>query len=245
MELITDTYSKNISEPAIGAKAKNLYRLKELGFRVPALVVIPATALLEIITESIHDKTAAQINEIITSFVFPEFYFQKVISHFPFDTLFAVRSSAEDEDSSGFSFAGQFESYLNIPKDKLEENIKKVWHSAFSERILQYRKTHNLKETFNISVIIQQMVKAEISGVAFSVNPATGERNVKVINAVYGLGEGLVSGTLNADSFLIKDEEITSIYYRPGREQICMKLLIQMENIFYGIIAILLSLIRA
>jgi pyruvate,water dikinase len=210
MELITDTYSKNISEPAIGAKAKNLYRLKELGFRVPALVVIPATALLEIITESIHDKTAAQINEIITSFVFPEFYFQKVISHFPFDTLFAVRSSAEDEDSSGFSFAGQFESYLNIPKDKLEENIKKVWHSAFSERILQYRKTHNLKETFNISVIIQQMVKAEISGVAFSVNPATGERNVKVINAVYGLGEGLVSGTLNADSFLIKDEEITS-----------------------------------
>jgi phosphohistidine swiveling domain-containing protein len=206
MELIIETYPKNIIKPEIGAKAKNLFRLKELGFRVPAFVVIPVTAFLE----SIQDKNTTQINEIISSFVFPEFFFQKIISFFPADTLFAVRSSAEDEDGSGFSFAGQFESYLNIPKEKLEATIKKVWHSAFSERVLQYRKAHNLKETFNVSVIIQEMVKAEISGVAFSVNPATGERNVKVINAVYGLGEGLVSGTLNADSFFIKDEKITS-----------------------------------
>ena len=210
MELITNKYSNDISESVIGAKAKNLYQLKTLGFRVPDWVVIPHISLMEISTESFHDKTATQINEIISSFVFPEFYLHKIISLFPADTLFAVRSSAEDEDGSGFSFAGQFESYLNIPKEKLEENIKKVWHSAFSERVLQYRKTHNLKATFNVSVIIQQMVKAEISGVAFSVNPATGERNVKVINAVYGLGEGLVSGTLNADSFFIKDKKITS-----------------------------------
>lgn len=210
MGLITNTFSNDMSESAIGAKAKNLYRLKALGFHVPDWVVIPFSPLLEISTESFHDKTAAQINEIISSFAFPEFYFQKIISLFPADTLFAVRSSAEDEDGSGFSFAGQFESYLNIPKEKLEENIKKVWYSAFSERVLLYRKAHNLKATFNVSVIIQQMVKAEISGVAFSVNPATGERNVKVINAVYGLGEGLVSGTLNADSFFIKDKKITS-----------------------------------
>lgn len=210
MELITSTYSKDLSESTIGAKAKNLYRLRVLGFRIPEWVVIPTTALLEIMPESLRDKTTSQINELISSFVFPEFYFQKIISLFPADTLFAVRSSGEDEDSSGFSFAGQFESYLNIPGEKLEENIKKVWRSAFSERVLQYRKAHNLKEAFNVSVIIQEMVKAEISGVAFSANPATGERNVKVINAVYGLGEGLVSGTLNADSFFIKDKKITS-----------------------------------
>jgi len=209
MKLVTENYSEENKEFAIGAKAKNLYRMKAFGLCVPKWIVIPVESFLEMVPGNFDNLAICLKKEIISSVCIPDFYLKNIISCFPEDTLFSVRSSAEDEDGSAFSFAGQFESYLNVTKENLEESIKKVWLSSLSERVLLYRKNHNLKENFSISVIIQEMVNASVSGVAFSMNPASGERNVKVINAVYGLGEGLVSGELNADSFFIKEEKIT------------------------------------
>lgn len=210
MKLVTENSSEEINEFATGAKAKNLYQAKTLGFRVPEWIVIPVESFLKWVPENFHVIPVCQKKEIIASVSIPGFYLKKIISCFPEGTLFSVRSSAEDEDGSRFSFAGQFESYLNVTKENLEENIKKVWHSTLSERVMLYRNNHKLKEYSGISVIIQEMVHADVSGVAFSINPASGERDVKVVNAVYGLGEGLVSGELNADSFFIKEEKITS-----------------------------------
>ncbi len=119
-----------------------------------------------------------------------------------------MRSSSTDEDGADFSFAGQFESYLYVTKNRLEERIKQVWISSFSERVFQYRQNNGLPPVFGLAVLIQQMINSEVAGVAFGINPANGDRNAKVISAVYGLGEGLVSGDLDSDNFIVKEDEI-------------------------------------
>ncbi|TAJ69436.1 MAG: phosphoenolpyruvate synthase, partial [Gallionellaceae bacterium] len=95
-------------------------------------------------------------------------------------------------------------------KDELPEKIKQVWRSAHSERVHAYRESHALGASQGIAVIIQEMIDADVAGVGFGINPVTGNRKEKVISAVYGLGEGLVSGELNADTFTIHGKEISN-----------------------------------
>src|SRR5690606_270550 len=78
---------------------------------------------------------------------------------------------------------------------------KEVWKSNFSERVFTYLKTNNLQPKFGIAVVIQEMIDPEISGVAFGIDPSTGEKDSKVICSVYGVGEGLVSGQLDSDTY--------------------------------------------
>lgn len=197
MQFITQ-HSSNYK---VGGKARNLFILKEAGFNVPKFVVIPQEVVLEIISK--EHSTEQQLQQI-NDFQISESFIESITEHFSGNTFFAVRSSAIDEDGSEHSFAGQFESYLFVTKDQLATNIKKVWHSAFSERVVEYRKNNLIKGQLGIAVIIQKMVEADVAGVAFGINPVTGNRKEKVISAVYGLGEGLVSGELNADTFIIK-----------------------------------------
>ena len=124
--------------------------------------------------------------------------------------LYAVRSSAVGEDGSGNSFAGQMESYLYVKPENIKEAIQNVINSANSDRIKFYREQNGLSnDDIKVGVIVQEMVNSEISGVAFSSNPITGKRNEIVISSVFGLGEGLVSGELNADTFTVCNEKIT------------------------------------
>lgn len=180
-----------------GGKADKLFLLKTLGFRVPAFVVIPAEAYLEVIHQS-PDREQA-----ISDYRFPEMLWNSISENLPGSSYFAVRSSAVDEDGNAHSFAGQFETYLYVSKDELPEKIKQVWRSAHSERITAYRESQGLSASQGIAVIIQEMIDADVAGVGFGINPVTGNRKEKVISAVYGLGEGLVSGELNADTFTI------------------------------------------
>lgn len=125
------------------------------------------------------------------------------------DKLYAVRSSAVGEDGSGNSFAGQMESYLYVKPSDIRARIQDVINSANSERIRFYREQNGLSnDNIKVGVIVQEMINSEISGVAFSSNPITGERNSIVISSVFGLGEGLVSGELNADTYTILNEKI-------------------------------------
>lgn len=125
------------------------------------------------------------------------------------DKLYAVRSSAVGEDGCGNSFAGQMESYLYVKPCDIRARIQDVINSANSERIRFYREQNGLSnEDVKVGVIVQEMINSEISGVAFSSNPITGERNSIVISSVFGLGEGLVSGELNADTYTINGEKI-------------------------------------
>lgn len=125
------------------------------------------------------------------------------------DKLYAVRSSAVGEDGCGNSFAGQMESFLYVKPCDIRARIQDVINSANSERIRFYREQNGLSnEDVKVGVIVQEMINSEISGVAFSSNPITGERNSIVISSVFGLGEGLVSGELNADTYTINGEKI-------------------------------------
>jgi pyruvate,water dikinase len=122
----------------------------------------------------------------------------------------AVRSSGITEDLPQAAFAGQFESYLNVPLgDEVLEYILKCLASAYLWRIVHYRQNlraqgmlkiseKELLQSGQMAVIIQAMVDSEKSGVAFSIDPDTGNRNVGVIQAIYGLGEMLVQGKENA-----------------------------------------------
>jgi phosphohistidine swiveling domain-containing protein len=208
MKLITDIRESN--NFTIGGKAKNLFFLKELGLTVPKWIVIPQEALEELVPADVQQKEYKNIIRFIDTIAIPNEVIDTICSDFSQNTFFAVRSSAIDEDGADFSFAGQFESYLFVTKKTLAEHIKKVWRSAFSDRVYQYRKNNDLPHRFGIAVIIQEMIPAESAGVAFGADPLTGDRNAKLISAVYGLGEGLVSGELNADNFLIKGSSITS-----------------------------------
>lgn len=210
MNFISDSEAEKVTDFTVGGKAKNLFRLKEIGMPVPKFAVIPWEVLQEMIPADILNGSQENISAYIEQINISDEFLSQLISAFGETQYFAVRSSATDEDGSGFSFAGQYESDLFVPKKNLAEYIKKVWISAFSQRVSDYRKHHNIAGQQGISVIIQEMIDADVAGVAFGANPVSGNKNEKFINAVFGLGEGLVSGKLNSDQFVLTGTEILS-----------------------------------
>ena len=119
----------------------------------------------------------------------------------------AVRSSATTEDLAEASFAGQQDTYINIKgKEKLLEHIKKCFASLFTSRATYYRNKQGFKyEQASLAVVVQRMVNADKSGVMFSKDP-TNKTNDIIIEAVWGLGEGIVSGTITPDNYVISQE---------------------------------------
>jgi len=128
---------------------------------------------------------------------------------------YAVRSSSMAEDLAGYSFAGQQDTYLNIiGKNALVTHIKKCWASLFTERAVLYRMRNGFDQTgIRLAVVVQKMVNAEASGVAFTANPLSGSRDEMVIDAGFGLGEALVSGLINPDHYCLdkKDGTLLSV----------------------------------
>ena len=122
------------------------------------------------------------------------------------DSFVAVRSSGLDEDGTDHSFAGQFESYLyRRGPEAIVKAIGRCWASAFSERNVAYRRAIGKSDSVpRMGVIIQEMVTSESAGVAFSRNPlAPGDRDALIVESVWGQGEGIVSGKLDSDHFVI------------------------------------------
>ena len=117
----------------------------------------------------------------------------------------AVRSSALDEDGAGASFAGQHYTYLNVRgAEAVCAAVRRCWASAHSEVALAYREAQGLDASdVQIAVLVQQLVEAEVAGVAFSANPVTGNRDEVMINASWGLGESVVGGTVTPDMFIV------------------------------------------
>jgi pyruvate,water dikinase len=122
------------------------------------------------------------------------------------DQSFAVRSSATVEDAAGMSFAGQFESILNVRgADTLLAAIKTCWLSLFSERALVYLARQRVSaEKVRMAVVVQEMVDASHAGVVFTADPLTGATDRFVVECVSGLGEGLVQGTVQPDRMVVE-----------------------------------------
>lgn len=164
----------NYKEYKIGKKAERLFIMKENGFNVPSLFCI---------------------NEI------PEK--EKLLSFLQDGKEFSVRSSALCEDSSDHSFAGQFDSFLFIKKEDVYDKIKECFLSAEKENIASYCKENGINvDSIKMTVIVQEMIAADFSGVIFSANPQ-GILNESVI--VMGCGTG--------DNIVEEKTDVTTCYY--------------------------------
>jgi phosphohistidine swiveling domain-containing protein len=174
----------------IGAKAANLARLADAGFPVPhGLVVTPAA-------EERWAEARPRLLEAAT----------KVGTG-----MFAVRSSGTAEDLQGASFAGQYETVLSVPPEGLPGAVRGVFDSADASRVSAYREARREASAGTgkpqMAVLVQAMVEADASGVAFTADPVTGERDEVVLTAVRGLGERLVSGEAVGDEWVVSGDD--------------------------------------
>ncbi|MGV9611690.1 phosphoenolpyruvate synthase [Nocardia xishanensis] len=131
----------------------------------------------------------------------------------------AVRSSAVGEDSATASFAGMNLSRTNVRgDDRLMDAVVDCWASLFTPRVLTYRARREMHERPDIAVVVQRMVAARRSGVAFTADPATGRLDRVVIEAARGQGEVVVSGSTEPDTYTLDPEGPTLISARTGHQ---------------------------
>ncbi len=217
--------SKNDAASA-GGKGASLGEMTQAGIPVPPGFVILSDAFESFLHQAeIHaeidailhkvdhkamhtvEQASEEIKAIILGAQMPKEIAQEILTAFrKLDARFvAVRSSATAEDSSSAAWAGQLESYLNTTKDNLLDNVKRCWASLFTPRAIFYRFEQDLHEQhISVAVVVQKMVKSEVSGIAFSVHPVTQDYNQLIIEAGLGLGEAIVSGQITPDSYVIE-----------------------------------------
>lgn len=126
----------------------------------------------------------------------------------PMHGLWAVRSSATNEDGTHASFAGIYRTRLGIPLEEMGLAVKDLWLSIWDERVLNYHATSGLSGTAPaMAIVIQPLLEARAAGVAYSIHPLTGRATQVVINAVAGLAEALVDGRATPDQYVVEMAE--------------------------------------
>ncbi|WP_394160744.1 PEP/pyruvate-binding domain-containing protein [Galactobacter valiniphilus] len=133
------------------------------------------------------------------------------------DVPVAVRSSATAEDLPDASFAGQQDTYLWVTGlEAIREHIHRCWASLYTSRAITYRLKNNIPdEGLSMAVVVQKMVNSRVSGVAMTLDPATGDRSKITVDASWGVGEMVVSGTVTPDNI-----QLDKITLHPVRETI-------------------------
>lgn len=133
----------------------------------------------------------------------------------------AVRSSATAEDSSTASWAGELETYLFIRKSKLLSTIQTCWSSLFTPRAIFYRFEKKMNTTpVSVAVVVQEMVNSEVAGITFTAHPVTKNRQQMVIEAGWGQGEAVVSGSITPDTYVIDRKSNTILDVVRSRQDI-------------------------
>ena len=223
---------------AVGGKNSSLgemmSNLTELGINVPGGFAITSSAFDEFLSSSKIDKviskelanlnvenlsdlrrTGKKLRGLILKTPLPQNLILEIeqawLGVSKSGKSFAVRSSATAEDLPDASFAGQQETFLNIDGfDNLIDAVRKVYASLFTDRAISYRSLRNFKGSLSISVGVQEMVRSDIgsSGVAFTLDTESGYRGSIFITSSYGLGEGIVQGTVNPDEFYVFKEAL-------------------------------------
>ncbi len=208
-----------------GGKGASLGELLRAGFLVPAGFVIGADAFdyflekddthldIEAQLKKINyddtnsiDRYSNVIRDIINDTPIPPELAAEILDAYKKlkARFVAVRSSATAEDSEVASWAGELETYLNTTAKTLLQNVKQCWSSLFTPRAIFYRYEKNLvDQKVSVAVVVQEMVEAEISGICFTVHPVTRDKRQLIIEAGWGLGEAIVSGSVTPDSYII------------------------------------------
>ena len=211
-----------------GGKGASLGEMLQSNIPVPDGYVVLSTTFdeflhtsdlaqeIDAILESVDHKTISsvesaseKIQELIKHATMPDDIKAEIESQFSLlnSEFVAVRSSATAEDGTDHAWAGQLESYLNTTQDTLLEKVQHCWASLFTPRAIFYRFEKGLDATkISVAVVVQKMVNSEKSGIAFSVHPVTEDRNQIIIEAGFGLGEAIVSGSVTPDSYVISKQ---------------------------------------
>ncbi|MBA3946389.1 MAG: phosphoenolpyruvate synthase [Herpetosiphonaceae bacterium] len=217
----------------VGGKGANLGELSRIeGIRVPDGFCISTEAYKRSIgeTSSINElldqlsllkvedrdkigELSGEIRRVIEGIAIPDDINEEItclLSSLGEKNAYAVRSSATAEDLPTASFAGQQDTYLNIiGKEAILEHISKCWASLFTERAVIYRLQNGFDHRkVYLSVVVQKMVFSQVAGILFTADPVTSHRKVVSIDASFGLGEALVSGLVNADSYKVRNGKV-------------------------------------
>lgn len=187
-DLISLDEARSLDQDLVGAKAATLAHLRQSGLPAPPGVVVPAGILA---TSQVHDMESL-LGEV-----------ESVLGDGPW----AVRSSGVGEDSADRSFAGQYVTTLNVTADDLGEALLRTHRSSESDHVRAY--AEDQQEVGGIPVLIQPMIDATAAGVAFTVDPVTGDA-VTTVEAVSGLGEALVSGEADPERWQIDNDVVTA-----------------------------------
>ncbi len=214
--------------PEVGGKGANLGEMTQAGLPVPPGFCVTSNAFQQFLKKSklapviketlknldVYDTTALNsAAETIQSAVLKASLPSDIESAIKTaykklsqkgDAFVAVRSSATAEDLPGASFAGQQETYLDVRgvKDVLE-TVQMAWASLFEARAIFYRVEKGFDHlAVSIAVPVQRMVQSEVSGVMFTIDPLTNDRDKIAIEAIYGLGDALVGGEVTPDQYI-------------------------------------------
>lgn len=207
----------------MGNKAKGIITLKAVGFNVPNGIVLDSDVYDEIIgfngigdrieelleelgTDYTTDdiiETSKSISELFSNAQLTEDVICALNTDIHDGVKYAVRSSGIQEDLMGYSFAGQYDTYLDIEgKDNVIKAIFKCYTSLFSVNVLTYLLDNDFSfEDLKMAVIVQEMIDSELSGVVFTINPITGNDKEIVAEVISGQGEQYVSGKVNATTY--------------------------------------------
>src|SRR6185503_3556610 len=214
----------------VGGKGANLGELSRIeGIRVPAGFCVTTHAFQRIMTgaPSIHERLdrlsrlkpddreaigalSAEIRRSIEGVAIPDDLaaaITRALARLGAQAPCAVRSSATAEDLPTASFAGHQDTYLNVTGSAaILEHISRCWGSLFTERAVTYRQRNGIDHRkVQMAVVVQRMVVPRAAGILFTADPMTGNRKVASVEAVFGLGEALVSGLVSSDVYKVRD----------------------------------------
>ncbi len=233
--------------PLVGGKGANLGEMTHAGFPVPPGFCVTTHAFRDFMASCpqmrqfyaaldkipLEDlvatrKIGAEIRQALHTLPIPEATNTAV--HQAWHTLdpnaaYAVRSSATAEDLPDASFAGQQDTYLNVRGEKeILDAVRRCWASLFTDRAILYRQQNNFAhEEVALSVVVQQMVLPEISGILFTADPVSQHRHICSIDASFGLGEALVSGLVSADLYRVDTRSNKLIEVKIGDKKLAIR----------------------
>lgn len=212
-----------------GGKGASLGELTQAGLKVPSGFVILTIAFEQFLTQAnLHNQIQAELDRVnqyegetvekaaeiiqglIAQATMPKDIVMAIQTSFKDlgAEFVAVRSSATGEDSANASWAGELESYLYTTSANLLQNVQRCWASLFTPRAIFYRLEKGLQDSkVSVAVVVQKMVNPQVSGVAFSVHPVTQDPNQLIIEAGYGLGEAIVSGSITPDNYVVSKQD--------------------------------------
>jgi len=219
----------------VGGKGAHLGELARIdGVRVPAGFCVTTDAFRRVVADApavggLLDRLSrldpgdreairargAELRRVVEGLVVPDDVAAEVtgaLARLGERTACAVRSSATAEDLPTASFAGQQDTYLNVegPAAVLR-HISRCWASLFTERAVTYRLRNGFDHRkVHMAVVVQRMVFPHAAGVLFTADPVTSNRKVASVEAGYGLGEALVSGLVDPDTYRVRDDEVVA-----------------------------------